>query len=261
MATFTSSLESIGAWRATRLPLARYVPLAALLAWAAACGGEVARGPQLAMAALAFGLIAQFRLWDDLVDRSRDRASHPGRVLARADSPAPFLRAAVALAAINALGLAMLRGWPAAIGLIALGVALGAWYRYRLARDLVHTHVLLLKYPVLVGLLAPVPAQAESLLLAAAALYAALCAFDLYETPRQTRAVAAALFAHSIALSAIPLLARWSVGAIAASALLAVLLAVAAYRCWRGRSCGNWRYAPFLAAAAGLCFLTAGELP
>jgi 4-hydroxybenzoate polyprenyltransferase len=106
------------AWRATRLPLALYVPFALLLALAAA-GGLLGSQRGLATAALAFALVAQFRLWDDLVDRERDRRVHPQRVLARTRSAASFRRFAVALGIGNTLGLAALNGPWHGVGAVA----------------------------------------------------------------------------------------------------------------------------------------------
>src|SRR5690606_33350878 len=88
MVTFTSSLDALGAWRAQRLPLVRYAPLALLIAWAG-CGNAIASVRGLLGFVLASGFIAQYRLWDDLVDRVRDRSVHPERVLARVAAASP----------------------------------------------------------------------------------------------------------------------------------------------------------------------------
>jgi len=102
---FTSSLESIGAWRAQRLPLARFVPLAVLIAWAAG-GSTVATARGLALIGLALSLIAQCRLWDDLVDRDRDRSAHPERLLAARGPIDVYVNAVIGLGAVNAVALA-----------------------------------------------------------------------------------------------------------------------------------------------------------
>ena len=176
---FTSSLESIGAWRAQRLPLARYLPLAALIGWAA-CGSTItsARGP--AVVVLALSLIAQCRLWDDLVDRERDRCVHPSRVLAAAGTIDAYVNAVVVLGAFNAVAVALLRAWPHALGASMLFAALALWYRWHRARGLVHAHVLLLKYPAFVLLLAESPFTPKTLA-AALVVYAAICAFEILD--------------------------------------------------------------------------------
>ena len=178
MATFTSSLEAIGAWRATRLPLARYLPLSFLLAWAA-CGSAAASARGIAAAALAFGLVTQCRLWDDLADRARDRRAHPERVLAQARSVEPFVLAVVVLGGAHALALAVLNGPLHALGAGALFAGFAAWYRWHTRRGSAHALVLLLKYPAFVLLLA---APGTWPLAAAAVVYGALCAFEWLDT-------------------------------------------------------------------------------
>lgn len=176
---FTFSLESIGAWRAQRLPLARYLPLAMLIAWAA-CGSAIATARGLAFIGLALSLIAQCRLWDDLVDRDRDRSAHPERLLAAGVTIESYVNAVIVLAAGNAVALALLLAWPHALGAVMLFAALALWYRCHRARGLVHAHVLLLKYPVFVLLLAGSPFTNPTLA-AALAVYAAMCAFEIMD--------------------------------------------------------------------------------
>ncbi len=174
-----SSLESIGAWRAQRLPLARYVPLAMLIAWAA-CGSAIATARGLALTGLALSLIAQCRLWDDLVDRHRDRSAHPERLLAAGGTMDGYVNAVIVLGAVNAIALALLLAWPHALGALTLFAALALWYRRHRARGLVHAHVLLLKYPAFVLLLAGSP-FANQTLAAALTVYAAMCAFEIMD--------------------------------------------------------------------------------
>lgn len=127
-------------------------------------------------------LILQFRLWDDLEDRDRDRRSHPERIVVRLP-PRPFWWALVALIATN-LCTVMVLGTPASLpGLV--GFDLAALIAYRLVRgvvnDLVWAYLILLaKYPVFVVIvaLANGPVVWHRLTLAA------LCAFtaaQLYE--------------------------------------------------------------------------------
>jgi hypothetical protein len=179
MAMFTSSLESLGAWRAQRLPLARYVPLALLIAWAA-CGSMIASARGLALVVLALSLIAQCRLWDDLVDRKRDRSAHPSRLLAAAGTIDAYVNAVVVLATLNALALALMLAWPRALGAVMLFAAVALWYRCHRTRGLVHAHILLLKYPAFVLLLAESPFATQTLA-AALVVYAAMCAFEILD--------------------------------------------------------------------------------
>jgi hypothetical protein len=180
MAMFTSSLESIGAWRAQRLPLARFAPLAVLIAWAAG-GSTVATARGLALIGLALSLIAQCRLWDDLVDRDRDRSAHPERLLAARGPVDVYVNAVIGLGAVNALALAVLFAWPRALGAAVLFAALALWYRGHRARGLVHAHALLLKYPAFVLLLAGSP-FAHQTLAGSLVVYVAMWAFEILDT-------------------------------------------------------------------------------
>jgi hypothetical protein len=178
MATFTSSLEAIDAWRATRLPLARYLPLALLLAWAA-CGNALISARGIAITLIALGLVTQCRLWDDLVDRERDAARHPQRVLVRSGELGPFRLATALLGMANAIALMALNGWPHALGAALLFAALAGWYRWQESRGPLHALVLLLKYPVFVLLLA-LPGTWP--IAAATVVYGAICLFEWLDT-------------------------------------------------------------------------------
>lgn len=258
MVTFTSSLDAIGAWRAQRLPLARYAPLALLLAWAA-CGSAIASPSGLIGCALASSLIAQYRLWDDLVDRVRDRSSHPERLLARVASASLFVRATVVLAAANVAALGLRHGWLHALGAGALIATIGLWYRFHRARGFVHAHVLLMKYPAFVVLLAAWPPQPR-VLAAALAVYAAMCAFELLDTRFEHAAAKRLAFAaHAFVLAATPMLVRTDGLAMLAAGLGAALMALA----WRSRpnaAAGAVRYLPFAHAAIALLLIQRGGI-
>ena len=65
-----------------RFRLRLFIPLALLIAAAAIV--PPASWTSFAIDfAVALLLLAQFRMWDDLADRGRDRIEHPGRVLVR----------------------------------------------------------------------------------------------------------------------------------------------------------------------------------
>ena len=177
--TFASSLESLTAWQRSRLQSARFVPLAALLTWAALSAGGV-RFDAIFAFLLSAALVAQFRLWDDLVDRARDGAAHPDRALVRATSTVPFDCLLGLIAAVNAIALFALRGAAAALGLVVLSAAAACWYRWHRSRGLTHALVLHLKYPAFVLLLAPVSFWP---LAGAAIAYATLVGFELLDEP------------------------------------------------------------------------------
>lgn len=152
-----------------------------LAAWAA--GVEPTAARLVAAAGLATVLLLQFRLWDDLEDRDRDRVTHPGRVLVGA-SPAPFRRALVALGLANLVVLAAARSAAAVAGLAVLDVAFVAAYRLRagVPDPVWRFGVLLAKYPIFVGLIAAAIGAPRTLrlALAMAAGYAAACAYEAF---------------------------------------------------------------------------------
>jgi hypothetical protein len=137
------------------------------------------------------------------------------------------------------------------VGLIGLVALLALWYRAHHGRGLIHTHILLLKYPSFVVLLATAPSSNVNLALAAASVYAAMCAFDLLDDPQHRgRAVRIALALHCSAL-ALGLAAaaqdRW---ALAATLILLLPVLAAAWWRWRnGGTTGVLRYLPLVASA------------
>ena len=180
--TFASSLDALGAWRATRVPLPRYLGLAAFLAWAALCADVTHFAQAATVFVFAFTLVLQFRLWDDLADRTLDRSAHPERILAAAEGVKPFVAAVWLLGGGNALGLASSFETSIGLGFVILNIATAAWYGSHRERGLTHVLVLHLKYPAFVLLLAP--AHTAALAIAAASVYAALVAFELLDADR-----------------------------------------------------------------------------
>jgi 4-hydroxybenzoate polyprenyltransferase len=172
------------AYAAERLPLRLLAPITALLALASAAAGWPGPAALTAEAGHALLLFVQFRLWDDLADRHRDRERHPGRVLCRAVSPRPVVRACLVLAAVN-LSAALLRGGVAFGTLAGLTLALGALYRLRGDRTALTDHLLLAKYPAIVLVLAgPRAATAPVSTAGAMALaYLAACAYETWHDP------------------------------------------------------------------------------
>lgn len=167
-----------------RVRLAIYGPAVALHV-AAALWTTATRPTPASLArpvSLAVMLLLQFRLWDDLEDRERDRSVHPDRVLVRSQA-APF-RVVLSALTIGNLALFAIVGSGAALaGLAALDLAF--WLAYRRLRPRVpesvwRFHVVLVKYPAFVSLLATMTgAQTKGRLLAAALLvYACACAYE-----------------------------------------------------------------------------------
>ena len=180
---FRSAVFLFAAYLTQRFRPAVFLPATALhvllALWAA--GAQPTAAGLAAAAALATLLLLQFRLWDDLEDRDRDRAAHPERLLPRT-SAAPFRRALVAIGLGNLVALAAAQTAAALMGLVVLDVAFFAAYRLRArASDRVWRFgVLLAKYPLFVGLLAAAAGAPRTprLALAMAAMYAAASVYE-----------------------------------------------------------------------------------
>lgn len=149
--------EAFDCWtsyRRERLPLMPFVPLIiALLLAAGGASSGVSLGIALLAACWATCLVAAFRLWDDLVDRDLDRRRGLRRVVVVAPNLGPFY-ALLATLGIGALVLALPS--DSALLVIALAAALALWYyglRPRHPNAVLHTQLLLLKYPAFVYLL------------------------------------------------------------------------------------------------------------
>jgi 4-hydroxybenzoate polyprenyltransferase len=131
---------------------------------------------------LTLALLLQFRLWDDLEDRERDRISHPNRLLVRSD-PSPFRFFGRVLAVANLL-LVAATGSLTATGAL-LGLDLFFWLAYgqlrsRLSDRSWRFQILLLKYPVFVDLVAATlgPVPTWRLLVASGVIYVCACAYE-----------------------------------------------------------------------------------
>ena len=129
--------------------------------------------------AAAFGLVIAFRMWDDVMDRERDRSRHPERVVVRAPSTTPFTTAAIGVAAGAVILVGFAHGF-ASVGILAGYTAvLGASYATRGSRSAIREWILLLKYGVftlaLIGLPAALTVRG---LLSAAAAFAAACVYE-----------------------------------------------------------------------------------
>jgi 4-hydroxybenzoate polyprenyltransferase len=168
------------AYTRERLTVGRLVPAVLLVVLAAIAGRGWERGNGLAtQAAAAFALIVAFRIWDDLADRERDRATHPDRVSVRAASVVPLWIAAGAAGIAAAWLLGLMRGTASVALLAAYAAGLAVVYATRGPRSAATDRILLLKYGVftlaLIGL--PTPSTGRGLLAAAAAFVTA-CVYE-----------------------------------------------------------------------------------
>ena len=247
----------VAAWRASRLPLARFMPLALLIAGAAASHADRALQETLIRFPVAFLLVAQFRLWDDIVDRARDRLHHPDRVLTDVDAIGAFLLTATLLGVVNVTAVALLNGAGPMVGLLMLHALLAAWYGLRTKRDLWHAHALLLKYPAFVLILSTEPASLP-VAAGAALIYAAMCMFELFQRRRDVGRQLVGevlLVSHTAVLCVLPVMLAPSSASslVCAGSLLALGLALL-----RGEGSGYGRYVPFATAAAALWAIKGG---
>ena len=141
----------------SRIPVAVFFPAALFLNVAAlAAGRSFETASFLWSTGLAFLLILQFRLWDDLVDVQRDRQVHPSRVLCRAESLTGFHVLLGVLLVLNGFWISRLGGIIPLLVFWLYTLLLGLWYRLRPSRSPGRDygyHVVLTKYPLFVYLL------------------------------------------------------------------------------------------------------------
>lgn len=186
----------VSAYLRERFHLRLFVPLAIFIAIAAS-GGAAAWDTFAIDTGFALLLLAQFRIWDDLADRSRDAVTHPTRVLVRAPQVTPVIALCGALAVLNICTAVWRDGTGVAVAVLAvLNGVLGAWYLARTSADgglesrharrsAAGDHLLLAKYPAMLVVVAGarVTSAPLQILLAAAALYAAVCAYEVWHDP------------------------------------------------------------------------------
>ena len=129
--------------------------------------------------AAAVGLVIAFRIWDDLVDRERDRVRYPDRVVVRASSTAVLSGAAWVIAAGAALLIGLTRGLASVAFLAAYALLLAASYGRRGPRSAARDRMLLLKYGVFTLALLGMPAAATPRgALASAAAFFVACIYE-----------------------------------------------------------------------------------
>lgn len=140
-------------WR-ERFPIRTFGPIAAAIALPSQFPVFRGAGAFATDACISWLLLAQFRLWDDLVDRERDRKRHPHRVLPRTAHIGGYIVAGAALALINALVLRFRERPEVTLPLLAaLTLALAVGYTQP-ARSSGLDLLRLTKYPVFVLLVA-----------------------------------------------------------------------------------------------------------
>lgn len=138
-------------------------------------------------------LVLQFRLWDDLEDRERDRQFHPDRVIVRSNvEPFRWLLAALTTAAVAVAAATSLGVLTAVVTLDVLGVVAYRAIRPRVPDVVWRFPILLAKYPAFVAVTA-IAMGGESwprLGLAALAVMTGACVYEAVHHGRQPAGVA-----------------------------------------------------------------------
>ena len=125
-------------------------------------------------------LLAQFRLWDDLADRERDRRDHPERVLSTAE-PWFFVTTALVLAGINLWLASSGRSAQHVLLIVALNAAAICFYHWRpLRRTAASDALLLLKYPAILVVLPAIRLDRLELAIAILTTYSAAIAYETW---------------------------------------------------------------------------------
>jgi 4-hydroxybenzoate polyprenyltransferase len=257
-------IDDLGRYLRTRVPVRIYLPLALFLTVAGQAGG---RPPGLLglvfLVGLAYVLVLGFRLWDDLIDRERDRFRHPDRALSQAGSVRVFRGFLIVAFAVATAMVASREGAASRLAVVAiLCAALFVWYRVRRrfrAGGIANYHVVLLKYPVIVCVLGSPSSETglSRLLMAMVLVYLCFCIYevlhdaDLRAAQGARAALALEMWALSatFALMAVTLFGQWRFAGLLQGtlALVGVLFLVRLFHLHRARPVSSrWSYAVFV---------------
>jgi hypothetical protein len=191
-------------WRRERLSTPLFGALALFLSLSA---GSV--GLELGLQVLsAFCLVAAFRIWDDIADRSTDAAKASERVLLQITDLRPFWTTSLICWSLGTVGSLLLVG-PVGPGLL-LGTALcfGVLYSLKLGH---RAHWVLLKYPVIVAALGATEWTTLAL------VYLCFCIYERIDDPELRRAPRALwrlspylVLTAGVTAAAVPTLSTWA---------------------------------------------------
>jgi 4-hydroxybenzoate polyprenyltransferase len=185
----TSFPDDLARYVGNRLVTWRIVPLWLVLA---AFAAGVSRAPTalsiLAGALLAALLMVQFRLWDDLADRHHDALLHPERVLVLTTHLRRFgqVCAMLALPIVALLAVAFSATHVLVYGLLVAAMAVVYAVPHAAMPRLLRSHLVLLKYPVFIGLCAHFPDTAL-MLRVGATLFILMSVIDSGSEPAPAR--------------------------------------------------------------------------
>lgn len=196
-----------------RYPFRFFLPLAAAFTAAAFAGGIPRTGGDIFLCwIVVFSMVFQFRLWDDLGDLSYDRIHHPQRVLCRAASPDSYIHVVGVVGIVNT-GLLMLLD-RSYIGFALMNLAALAWYggtAIEHRRSIAGRHVTLLKYPLIVLLIAPPDILGLRSIIAAAGVYLACSVYEvLHDSEVRANPVARALMWTEVSLLSLGIVMTFS---------------------------------------------------
>jgi hypothetical protein len=181
--------ELVRYWQ-SRLPISIFVPLAVLLYAASLAAASKPTIVELVTnLLLSYTLVVQFRLLDDLADLRHDRFQYPDRVMSKAVSLGHYQFVVGLLFIINTLLIVLAKPVLALVLFIALTVTLQVWYTLpgrMLCRGIPNYHVVLLKYPLFVYVLAANMSSARAVLLIVAmvSVYLFVCIYEVVHDRR-----------------------------------------------------------------------------
>jgi hypothetical protein len=186
VAMSVSWIEAFIAYGHSRFPVRLFFPLAFFISTAGQVGYPGIRpGNLMIVTLLAFGLLFQFRLWDDLSDQTQDRIDHPDRVLSKTKATTHF-RCLLIVSRLFNFVLVLLFFGPSGqlLVFILLNGALLLWYQWLRgywANPFLGYHIILLKYPTFVYLMNRNPSQSLGLhlFLSMALVYFCFCVYEV----------------------------------------------------------------------------------
>lgn len=259
-------IEELTAYGHSRFPVRLFFPLALFISMAGQVGSQGGDPDSLAISTfLSFGLLFQFRLWDDLSDQARDLVDYPDRILSKTNATENFRILLFGSGLFNFMLVLLIYGHGHQSSVfVLLSSAFLLWYQWLrsfCSNPFLCYHVLLIKYPAFVYLLNRSPFQNPGvhLFLSMALVYFSFCIYEVLHDKRLHRLKSAlkVLFIEMSAMifiSAMIVISSSDRGrpAVLLQSLLAVLgvfvLATLFKRHKGGFKLNGWRYSAFVVA-------------
>ena len=173
-------INSIRLYRRERFPLRMFMPVAGTLTVASLAGTKPGGiFDTLGSGAMSVLLLFQFRLWDDLADRQGDCLRHPERFLCGPVGIASLYMVVVFSGLACAAALLMRGRWLEFVLVCGAALFWYAGFSEKARHSIAGRHVLLLKYPIFVWLIAPIPSLASELIASMAIVYLCCAIYEL----------------------------------------------------------------------------------